>query len=251
MANNFETAILSEIKGFYEEAFRFYDKTDDIPPIDVRFYPYIGINQTIRLRSGTAYIRIADLCREMPPLGQKALAYILVAKLRRKRVPSKARDIYAKAVTSLEIREKASENRRTRGRKVITTSKGAVYDLDQIFDEINRSYFDGAIKKPVLSWSARNSYHRLGHYSPDHNTIIISRSLDDAGVPRYVVESVMHHEMLHIYHPTKIINGRRYSHTAEFRRDEQKFIDFERSENWIRKNARALKIRAKSTHRPR
>jgi Zn-finger nucleic acid-binding protein len=40
--------------------------------------------------------------------------------------------------------------------------------------------------------------------------------------------------MLHIKHPTKIINGRRYSHTAAFRRDERDFDFFEQSERWIR-----------------
>jgi hypothetical protein len=251
MTNNIETSKLSEIAGFYEEAFRFFDKKTDIPEIDVRFYPYIGINHTIRLRGGVAFVRISEICRELSSLGQKALAYILVAKLRRKRIPSKAREIYAKLTDAAEMRGMATENRRTRGRKIISPAKGMAYDLDEIFDRINQMYFQGGIAKPVLSWSARRTYHRLGHYSSDHNTIVISRSLDDSNVPLYVVESVMHHEMLHIYHPTKHINGRRYSHTPAFRRDERKFRYFEESENWIRKNARALKVRAKSSHRPR
>jgi SprT-like family len=251
MTNNIETSKLFEIRGFYEEAFRFFDQTSDSPEVDVRFYSYIGVNHTIRIRKGIVYVRISDLCREMPALGQKALAYILVAKLRRKKVPQKAQVIYSRLSSTDEIREQASASRKTRGRKIITPAKGATYDLDEIFDSINRTYFQNAIPRPVLSWSAHKTYHRLGHYSADHNTIVISKSLDDPGVPRYVVDSVMHHEMLHIYHPTKVINGRRYSHTPAFRRDEAKFLYFNESENWIRKNARGLKIRAKSQHRPR
>lgn len=248
MTNNIQTVKLAEIKEFYADALKFYKNTKEVRLIDVRFYPYIGVNHTIRLREGILFVRISELCREMPMGGQKALAYILVAKLLKKRISSKAREIYSKLSDSAEIREKAGENRRARGRKIISPAKGAAYDLEEIFEKVNAVYFQGAIPKPVLSWSARKTYHRLGHYSSEHNTIVISRSLDSADVPRYVVEGVMHHEMLHIYHPTKHINGRRYSHTPAFRRDEKKFLYFNESEDWIRKNVRTLKIRAKSRH---
>lgn len=241
MTNIIQNVKLTEIREFYEEAFRFYDKTGQTPEVDVRFYPYIGVNHTIRIRDGVVYVRISELCREMSSLGQKALAYILVAKLRRKRVSAKAKAIYSQLSSTAEIREQASETRKARGRKIVTSAKGSTYDLDEIFDTVNRTYFQGAIPRPVLSWSARKTYHRLGHYSADHNTIVISRSLDDHGVPRYVVDAVMHHEMLHIYHPTKVINGRRYSHTPAFRRDEKKFLYFNEAEAWIEKSIRILK----------
>jgi hypothetical protein len=247
MPNIFDTEKLGGIRIFYEEAFRFFDDKRKTPVIDVSFYPYIGINHTIRIRDSVVFVRIGDICRDMPQQGQKALAYILVAKLLRKRIPSKARAVYSKYIGATEIREKATENKRARGRKVITSARGAAYDLEAMFDEINAAYFQGAMKKPVLSWSARRTYHRLGHYSSDHHTIIISKSLDDLQVPKYVVESVMHHEMLHIYHPTQHVNGRRYSHTPVFRRDEKKFLYYNEAERWIERNIRVLKKRAKSS----
>lgn len=246
MTNNFKTDKLERIGKFYEEAFRFFDKNRKYPKIDVRFYPYIGINHTIRLREGTVFVRICEICRDMPDLGQKALAYILVAKLMRKRVPSKAREIYSKFTKTAEVREKAVENKRARGRKIISTPKGSVYDLDEIFDRVNQTYFQNAISKPVLTWSARRTYRILGHHDSTHETIVVSRSLDDRKVPQYVVEYVVFHEMLHIHHPTQHRNGRRYNHTPAFRRDEEKFMYFDEAEKWIENNVRALKRRAKS-----
>jgi predicted metal-dependent hydrolase len=64
-------------------------------------------------------------------------------------------------------------------------------------------------------------------------------------VPRYVVEYVLFHEMLHIHHPTKHVNGRRYNHTPAFRRDERKFSHYKEAEEWIEKSVRKLKRRAK------
>jgi len=52
--------------------------------------------------------------------------------------------------------------------------------------------------------------------------------------------------MLHIAHPTQHINGRRYNHTAAFKRDERKFAHYTAAERWIESNVRRLKRAAKA-----
>ena len=143
------------------------------------------------------------------------------------------------------MREQATENKRSRGRKVISTDKGEVYDLSAIFDELNRVYFRGSLSKPVLTWSARKTYRILGHHDATHDTIVISKSLDSRDAPRYVIEYIVFHEMLHIHHPTVHHNGRRYNHTPAFRRDEENFAYFDQAETWIERNVRKLKRNAK------
>ena len=236
---------LNEIKSFYEEAFQTLDAKRPKPEIEVQFYPYIGINHTIRVRSGKVFVRLAEICREMPAAAQRALAYILVSKLLRKKVPPRAREIYSAFIKTDEIRDRAVENKRTRGRKIITSAQGSVYDLDEIFDALNHDYFRNSLPKPVLSWSSRKTYRILGHHDSTHETVIVSRSLDDKKVPKFVVEYVVFHEMLHIFHPTEHRNGRRFNHTPAFRRNERKFEYFEAAENWIAQNVKHLKRRAK------
>jgi hypothetical protein len=236
---------LDQITALYAEAFRWYHPRTAVPPIHVSFYPYIGINHTIRLRDGDVYVRIGDLCDEMPLACHKGLAFILVGKLLRKKIPDGARDVYSAYIDSEFIREKARENKRDKGRKVVTTAKGEAYDLDEIFDQVNRHYFAGWIKKPVLTWSAKKTYRILGHHDETHGHIAISKSLDSVKVPRYIVEYVLFHEMLHIAHPTRHINGRRHNHTAEFKRDEQRFAHYERAEQWIEQNVGKMKRAAR------
>lgn len=238
-----------QIRELYREAFQWYDRKRDVPVIHVSFYPYIGINHTIRIREGEIIVRISEICREMPLPCHKGLAYILVGKLLRKKIPAGAREVYSAYVKSTAIRERATVNKRERGRKVVTTSKGAVYDLDEIFSAVNRQYFADNIPKPVLTWSARKTFRILGHHDATHEHVAISRSLDSADVPRYVVEYVVFHEMLHIAHPTKHVNGRRYNHTSAFKRDEQKFAYYAKAEEWIEKNVRRLKKEAKAANR--
>ncbi len=236
---------LETITKFYEQAFQTFDRKRSAPEIEVDFYPYIGINHTIRVRDGKVFVRISEMLHAAPPQVQNALAFILVAKLLRKKIPITAREIYAEFIKSSEIREKALENKRAKGRKIITAAQGEIYDLEEIFARLNRNYFSNRLKKPVLSWSARKTFRRLGHYDEVHETIIVSKSLDDKKVPKFVVEFVVFHEMLHIWHPTKHHNGRRYNHTPAFRRDEEKFAYFEEAEDWIERNVKMLKSGAR------
>ena len=249
MINNFASTDFSLLRKFYEEAFQVLEAKGEAPEIEVRFYPYVGINHTIRLRNSKIFVRLAEICETAPLETQRALAFILVAKLLRKKVPPLAAQIYHSFVKSREMQSRAFENKRAKGRKIITTSKGKTYDLDEIFARLNQTYFRNLIEKPILSWSARKTYRILGHHDSTHQTIIISKSLDNSDIPKYVVEFVVFHEMLHVFHPTTHREGRRYNHTPQFRRDEKKFVNFEEAEEWIEQNAAKLKRRAKEKRR--
>ena len=245
MINNFITIDLKEIQNFYCEAFQIFNPKREIPEITVEFYPYIGINNTIRVRNGKIFVRLAELCQTAPLEVQKALAFILTAKLLRKKVPLSASQIYRSFIKSQEMQSKARENKRANGRKVITTSTGKIYDLEEIFARINSIYFKNSIEKPTLTWSARKTFRILGHHDSTHETIVISKSLDDKRVPPYVVEFIVFHEMLHIHHPTLQRDGRHYNHTPQFRRDEKKFVHYETAESWIEQNAKKFKVKNK------
>lgn len=236
---------LEQIKKFYTEAFEKLNDKPETPEIDVRFYPYIGINHTIRVREQKVFVRLAEICRNLPLEAQRALAFILVAKLHRRKVPAPALEIYRASIKNQEMREKAVENKRARGRKIITGAKGDFYDLQEIFARINQIYFDGNIPAPTLTWSARKTFRILGHHDAAHETIVVSLSLDTKNTPKYVVEFVVYHEMLHIFYPTEHRSGRRYNHTPAFRRREKQFAYFEEAENWIERNVKNLKRNAK------
>lgn len=240
---------LELFKKFYENAFQNLDRNRQIPEIEVRFYPYVGINHTIRVRKGKVFVRLAELSEPAPEEIHKALAFILVGKLLRKKIPPQAVQIYREFVKTQEIQAIAAANKRAKGRKVITSSTGEIYDLEKIFHKLNLVYFKSSVSKPTLTWSARKTYRILGHHDAAHETIVISKSLDNKKVPKYVVEFVVFHEMLHIFHPTTHRNGRRYNHTAQFRRDEKKFAYFEEAESWIEQNAKALKRNVKKDKR--
>lgn len=113
-------------------------------------------------------------------------------------------------------------------------ASGAETRLGELFNRINRQYFGGMLSRPHLAWNPRASLKVLGTYTPASDSIVISAALQDAGVPPYVLEYVMYHEMLHKELGTRLAGGTRRVHTAEFRRREAQFEDFARAQAWLR-----------------
>ena len=226
------------LKRVFCEAFRQLDRggkrlPGDLAAIEVRFYPYAGVHHTIRLRAGRVFVRLSDLFQGAPPEVIRALAYLLVARLLSRKPPRDEERIYRSYAYSPELLRASDIARRQRGRKVISSASGQVYDLERIFARLNRRYFDGGIEKPVLTWSKRRARSILGHHDAAHETITISKILDSREVPEWFVEYILFHEMLHIKHPARIVNGRRYYHTTAFRAEEQSFPRYQHAQEWL------------------
>ncbi len=112
---------------------------------------------------------------------------------------------------------------------------GRYFDLEEIFGELNRIYFQGCVTAAVTWGNKRRGAVRkkvLGSYSSQTNIIRISPELDRKTTPRYVVEHVIHHEMLHAHLGARIINGRKCYHFREFREQERCFKDYEKAMAW-------------------
>ncbi|HYG63156.1 MAG TPA: hypothetical protein VEL74_11285 [Thermoanaerobaculia bacterium] len=165
------------------------------------------------------------------------------------------------------IREHFARHRQTEGRRrVPLRPAGEAYDLRRIADDLNQRYFEGRLTAEI-TWGrgpagvahrcrrgarSRTSSLQLGSYSYEDNLIRIHRLLDDPGIPRYVVEAVVYHELLHADMPPVIQNGRRLFHTPEFRRRERQFRQLGRADEWIQENLPdLLQARAESARRSR
>ncbi|MEZ5308432.1 MAG: hypothetical protein R2684_14905 [Pyrinomonadaceae bacterium] len=224
---------ISKLTKIFAEAFKQHRPGKKPPTIFVEFYPYVNSNHTIRSRDGIMRVRIAESFKSVDEEILSALAQILVAKLLGKKIPVDAQNMYQEFVSGPKFYELALDIKRRKGSKKLTSPVGRHFDLREVFDELNEIYFSRALEMPILSWSKRKTVRRLGHFDPAHNAIVISKTLDSAEIPAYVLAYVMFHEMLHIVHPAIVKNGRRYSHTPAFRRDESKFMFFEEAEEWI------------------
>jgi predicted metal-dependent hydrolase len=194
-----------------------------VPELKIEFFAFANINNTIRLRNGKLLVRLSDLLEGAPETVLRAIAHILLAKMYRRPIDRAQAARYRKYVASHEIVRKAHLVRQMRGRKRLRSARGHFYDLDAVFEDLNTRFFHGLMARPRMSWSQTKTRRILGHYDPAHNAIIISRVFDHLAVPRYVLEYIVYHEMLHLKHPVKLRGSRRCVHSAEFQAEERLF----------------------------
>ena len=133
-----------------------------------------------------------------------------------------------------------------RPRQVRLRPQGDCFDLQEIYDALNARYFQGRIDARI-TWGNRNRGRRrrrrslkMGSYSVEERLIRIHPSLDRAFVPRFFVEAVVFHEMLHQIHEIPVINGRHHYHTQAFYAHERQFELYDASQRWELENLSRL-----------
>jgi hypothetical protein len=114
-------------------------------------------------------------------------------------------------------------------------TRGRFFDLQRVFERVNATYFEGRMAKPQLTWNETITKRKLGHYEPDTDTVMVSITLDTSKTPQYVMDFIMYHELLHIQHGIKNVRGRRYAHTASFRKAESEFKQYQQAQDYLRK----------------
>jgi len=218
----------------FQESYRELRPRAPIPELQVKFYAFANINNTIRLREGKLLVRISDLLEGAPEPILRALAHILLAKLYRKPIEREHSTRYRRYVSSHDITQKAHLMRQRRGRKRIESPKGRVYDLEEIFEKLNARFFYGLLARPQMTWSRSDARNMLGHYDPAHNAIVVSKVFDQPQVPAYAVEYIVYHEMLHLKHPVKLRGSLRCVHSAEFQAEEKLFQHLDKAKLFLR-----------------
>ncbi len=194
-----------------------------MPPFHIRFRRFTSLNTTIRLRDGEIYASLSDLLEGAPESVLRAIAHILLAKLYRKSIDAGHNLRYKRFASSAAVTRQTELIRHARGTKRYFGPEGRFFNLDEVFDSLNMRFFGGLLGRPDLTWSEHHAKRSLGHYDAAHNTIVVSRVFDRPSSPRYAIEYLLYHEMLHLKHPIKTRGLRRCIHSQEFKADESRF----------------------------
>jgi hypothetical protein len=225
----------TDIQEVFHRCHRELKPSVPLPEIRIEFYPFASLSSNIRIREGRLQVRLSDLLEGAPENVIAAIAHILLAKIYRKPIEPVHTSRFRRYVSGQDIRAKAHLVRQVRGRKRIGSAKGVVYHLEEIFDELNRRFFHGLLARPRMTWSQVRSRRNLGHYDPAHNAIVVSRIFDHPLVPRYAVEYILYHEMLHLKHPVKMRGSRRCVHSKEFQAEEKLFPELHQAKAFLKR----------------
>jgi len=219
----------------FEASYRELRPRAPMPDLAVEFFAFVNINNTIRMRQGKLFVRLSDLLEGAPDAVLQAIAHILLAKMYRKPIERAHATRYRRHICGQDISKKAHLVRQMRGRKRIENAQGQYYNLENIFDDLNTRFFHGLLARPQITWSRDHARYRLGHYDPAHNAIVVSRAFDHPRVPRFAVEYIVYHEMLHLKHPVKLRGSRRCVHSSEFQAEEKLFPQLEQAKAFLKR----------------
>ena len=121
--------------------------------------------------------------------------------------------------------------------------EGRHHDLRAIFDKLNARYFRNSLRRYTIAWGRKRrlrpkAYFIFGTIQEEDRIIRIHPLLDANWVPRWFLEFVIYHEMLHsvvpdIYDPKR---RRRIVHTSEFTKREHRFPHYSRARRWEAEN---------------
>jgi hypothetical protein len=196
------------------------------PRFRVEFYPYASLVLTIRRREDVVHVRFSDLLQRAPLPVLEGAAALLLSRVYRRKAPRALVAPYLSYARSNRTRSRISRMRRGRVRLAATGPQGRHFDLEKMFEDLNRKYFSGSLQRPHIGWSARSWRRQFGCYDPGPNQILLNRHMDHPAVPQVAVEYVLYHEMLHVKHPTRRSGCSLVSHSPEFRAEEKLFAHY-------------------------
>jgi len=136
------------------------------------------------------------------------------------------------------------ERIRRRAQRLCVRSRGHHHDLQIIFGELNRTYFEPSVTARIgwarmgraLGRRRKRRSIKLGSYRGRDPLIRVHPVLDAAWVPDFFVEYIVYHEMLHHVVGMPALNGRRCLHGPAFRARERQFERYAEAIAWEQAN---------------
>jgi len=226
-----------------EGVFRQVGKQLSAGRVSAEYHPYNELKHTWRQRQSTISFRISDYMDTAPEAVTEALAWYLLCRAYKKRCPDGMAERYLEYARSRTLWEPKKKTYMTRARNLSFRPVGSARDLGTVFDYVNSCYFEGSIRRPDLAWAKEAPSVRLGFYFEPLDILAANRVLDSEKVPRYVLEFVVYHELLHGVLDAKGTPTHRVHHTKEFRDAERRFSMYDEAEAWLTKLARQKRVK--------
>ncbi len=183
-----------------------------------------GYNANIRMTSYNITINMSRQWKGVSPDIQKGLMHELLVRLFKTKKQTINMELYHHFIKSL-----SNVAPKTHTHPI----------LEQSFQRVNDMLFTSMMEKPNLKFG--NGVNRLGTYEYATDTITISQILLEN---EELMDYVMYHEMLHKKHQYSAKPGRHLHHSAQFKKDEEKFPNSQRLElelnKLVRKNKRKV-----------
>ena len=201
--------------------------------VGASYHPYKELKHTWRSSGGVLNFKVSDYLKGVDGEVMESLAWYLVCRAERKECPDGRARAYSEHVRSKAFWAPRRDMYVGRARNLSFRSRGDARDLGAVFDYVNSFYFDGRIDRPDLAWSRESPRTRMGFYHMPLGILAVNKALDSERVPRYVLEFVVYHELLHGTISPLRSGSRQVCHTPEFRELEKRFARHDDAQTWL------------------
>jgi len=215
------------------------------------FHPYSELKHTWRREGDRVTFKISDYLKDSPEDVLESMAWYLVCRAFRRKCPVGHSERYLVYSRSSELWSNVNGIYLARSKNLILEPRGKQRNLSSVFDYVNSNYFRGKIRNPILAWVAESPSQRLGFYFAPLNLLAVNTAFDSERVPRYVLEFVVYHELLHHLDATDGKPRRRVHHTKSFKEQERLFSSYADAERWLRRVAAVGRDRRRWASVPR
>lgn len=203
--------------------------------VSLSFSPCAELKHTWRADGQRLEVKVSDYLLRAPDDVMESLAWYIVCRAAGKKCPRGKAHPYLRYVRSRRLWTENKEKYLARAKALVLDPLGEHRDLSEVFDYVNSFYFSGALRRPTLAWTSESPAKRLGFYFEALGLLAANKVLDSPRVPRYVLEFVVYHELLHHANAMDGRPVRRVHHTKEFREQERLFRTYDEAEVWLRR----------------
>lgn len=198
----------------------------EIKRVELRFYPYRNGSSSLLWKKGILSGKIHESFLAADRTTAESLAKLLIS-----RILGRAENSDWKESVQNYLNRQSYKPRRTK----IYSPLGKHYDLERVFSRIRSLYFERDDLEGVrIEWSPRMGKRRLGTYDRETKTVRISPVLDRPEVPEFVIDHIVHHEILHHLYPVLRWKNRNVIHGPEFKKKEREFERFREANRWLK-----------------
>jgi hypothetical protein len=183
--------------------------------VRITFARYAELKHVWTTSRGSVELKLSDYVEEAPERVMESLATYLLSRAAGRKCPDGMARVYLDYARSLEFWMPNREEYLSRSR--------------------NSFYFSRRLEKPTLAWTTESPRRRLGFYFEALNILAVNKAMDAERVPRFVLEFVMYHELLHHVNAVDGKKVRRVHHTKSFREQERLFRTYDDAEVWLRR----------------
>ncbi|EQA37114.1 SprT-like family protein [Leptospira inadai serovar Lyme str. 10] len=194
--------------------------------IELKFYPYRNGTSSLQFKNGILTCKLHDSFKNVDLVTAESLAKLLISRLLRQTVEAGWKTV---------VQEHLNKIPRLAAPVKTYPAKGNHYDLNRVFAYITKKFFPAQNLSDVrIEWSPRKGERRIGTYDKETLTIRISPTLDHPDIPEFVLEHVVHHEILHHLFPVQRNKNRNIIHGWEFKRKEREYDRYEEAAHWLK-----------------